>query len=357
MALLFAVAGQVSQGAGAGQQFGYYPAGMAGGYGAGGFFGGYDAGMQQNFQMGYQQYGQAMMGHGGGNHNQMQMQIMMQMKQLLGMLMNFTQPQGQPRPHCGCGHGPKPQPPKPPVPENKGNPKEWYFQHGKYEKENTANGHVMFDANTRIEYNKDNQTGQVYKKVDGQWQLAEVRTEWGGKAASPIMLDMDGDGKADVAGGEWKPHAEKGDIGAHKVRFDLDGDGQKELTEWTGGKDGLLLKLTDEQIQNYQRDGRLEVSGRELYGDEGGKYADGYEKMRTLSDADGDGRLAGAELDSHYVWRDANRDGIVDQDELQSTAAAGITSVQATHGGDFQSAFEMNGETRKSWDWWPTTWN
>jgi hypothetical protein len=242
------------------------------------------------------------------------------------------------------------------VQESKGNPKDWYFKHGKYKTQKTEGGSVMHDANTRIEYNKESKTGHVYKKVEGNWQLSEVRKEWGGKAASPILLDMDGNGKADVKNGEWKPHADQGDIGAKKVNFDLNGDGKKELTEWTGGKDGLLLKLDEKQAQAYQKNGSLQVSGKELYGDEGGKYKDGYEKMRKLSDADGDGKLSGDELKNHYIWQDADRNGTVDKGEMRTAQKAGITSVNATHKGDFQSEFEMNGEKRKSWDWWPTTW-
>jgi hypothetical protein len=260
-----------------------------------------------------------------------------------------------------------------------GNPEKWYFQHGQHTvtdwKDANGNkiGHIDEGGNTRIYYNQQTQTGYIYEKVGAMavaghpggcacavcvsgWQLKEIRTNWGGKSASPIMLDLDGNGRPDVKNGEWKPHADQGDIGAHKVQFDLDGDGKKELTEWTGGKDGLLLKLSDEQIQQYQKTGKLEVSGRELYGDQGGKYADGYEKMRQLSDANQDGKLAGDELKNHYVWQDLNRDGVVDKGELASVQEKGITEINATHGGDYQSSFKINGEERKTWDWWPTTW-
>lgn len=334
-------------------------AGATQGFGGHGVFGNYGVSTQQRFQNGYQELASQFQGPQHSQQHQLQAQI----KMLLAFLLQGAFQGGN---ICTCRHGhgghahphdAKPKAPAPDVKNSVGNPKDWYFKHGKYKKEDTAKGQVMFDANTRIEYNKDTKTGQVYKKVNGDWQLDEVRTDWGGKAASPIILDMDGDGKADVAGGEWKPHAEKGDIGAHKVRFDLDGDGHKELTEWTGGKDGLFLKLNDQQVQAYQNTGRLEVSGKELYGDEGGKYKDGYAKMQALSDINRDGQLSGQELNKHYVWQDENRDGVVDQGELKNAQDAGITKVQATHSGNFQSAFEMNGETRKSWDWWPTTWN
>jgi len=265
---------------------------------------------------------------------------------------------------CGCQHGPRnpggppgppPAPPAPPVKHTKGNPEKWYFQHGKYEKKPIDGGFVMEGGNTRIVYNEQAKAGQVYAKVDGQWQLNEVREDWGGKAASPILLDLDGNGAPDVAGGEWRPHAGQ-DLGAQKVQFDLDGDGRKELTEWNGGKDGLLLKLSDEQLERYRQTGQLEVSGRELYGDQGGRYADGYEKMRAVSDANQDGQLAGAELKGHYVWKDADQDGVVDRGEMQSTQEAGVTSVKTTHDGQYRSSFTRNGQEYRTWDWWPTTW-
>ncbi|MBM3463574.1 MAG: hypothetical protein FJX76_15855 [Armatimonadetes bacterium] len=241
-----------------------------------------------------------------------------------------------------------------------GNPDKWYFGHGNHKVTKTDYGHIDEGGNTKIVYDEKSKTGYVYTKAVAHaeaWQLSEVRSNWEGKSASPIMLDMDGNGRPDVKNGEWKPHAEKGDQGAHKINFDLNGDGKKELTEWTGGKDGLLLKLSDEQKAAYDKNGRLEVSGKELYGDEGGKYADGYEKMRKLSDANNDGKLGGDELKNHYVWQDANRDGIVDKGEMTAAQKAGITEINATHGGDYQSSFKVNGQERKTWDWWPTTWN
>ncbi len=260
-----------------------------------------------------------------------------------------------------------------------GNPEKWYFKHGEHkvtdwkDAEGKKIGTIDEGGDTRIYYNSETQTGYIYKKVEANssvkgpdgtasssatgWQLVEIREKWGGKSASPIMLDLDGSGTPDVQNGEWRPHADQGDLGGHKVMFDLDGDGRKELTEWTGGKDGLLLKLSPEQIAAYQKSGRLEVSGRELYGDQGGQYADGYEKMRVLSDANQDGVLSGAELDNHYVWQDTNKDGLVDAGELSAVQDKNITSIKATHDGQYQSAFTMNGQEQKTWDWWPTVWD
>jgi len=312
------------------------------------------------------------------------MMMMMQGGQGMGQGMGYGQNYGygqpaqpaQPNSGAGAQAGINPSPSN--VKISQGNPEKWYFEHGKHEVTDwkDANGKkigtIDEGGDTRIYYNTESQTGYIYKKVEANasvkgpdgsvsssttgWQLVEIREKWGGKSASPIMLDLDGSGTPDVQNGEWRPHAEQGDLGGHKVLFDLDGDGHKELTEWTGGKDGLLLKLSDAQIAEYKKTGKLEVSGRELYGDQGGKYADGYEKMRQLSDANQDGKLSGAELENHYTWQDTNKDGIVDAGELAAVQDKGITSVNATHGGDYQSSFTMNGQERKTWDWWPTTW-
>lgn len=244
----------------------------------------------------------------------------------------------------------------PPVEKTTGEPTEWYFQHGEYEHKALEGGiEVMEDDNTRVLYNSNSKTGHVFKSGENGWVLDEVRSDWTGKAASPILLDMDGNGEADVANGEWKPHADQ-TTDAKKIQFDLNGDGKKELTEWYGGNDGLLVNLSDDQLAAYEANGSLEISGQELYGDQGGKYKDGYDKMSQLADANQDGQLSGDELNGHYVWMDKNTDGIVDAGELQSTNEAGISSVKTTHGGDYQSSFVRNGQEQKSWDWWPTTW-
>lgn len=382
-----------------GSMFGMNPM-MSSGIPFGGF--GMNTGFSMSMTMGFGSFqpagfgGGMMGGFGVGQQMGMNPQMLMMMLMMCmmggGMGMGQTQGTGYGQPYGygqNYGYG---QPAQPtgagayaginPSPSNvkitEGNPEKWYFQHGKHEVTDwkDANGkkigHIDEGGDTRIYYNTESQTGYIYKKVEANssvkgpdgtasssttgWQLVEIREKWGGKSASPIMLDLDGSGTPDVQNGEWRPHAEQGDLGGQKVLFDLDGDGRKELTEWTGGKDGLLLKLSDAQIAEYKKTGKLEVSGRELYGDQGGQYADGYEKMRQLSDANQDGKLSGAELENHYTWQDTNKDGIVDAGELATVQDKGITSVNATHGGDFQSSFTMNGQERKTWDWWPTTW-
>lgn len=355
--------------------------GMGSGIPFGGMGMGYGMGMSTGMGFGgFPQMGGMGMGMGMGMMGGMNPMMLMMM---LMMMMQMQQGQGGQQGMPGMGFPGMPGQNPNNVKLTEGNPTEWYFKHGQHTVKDWTDpqtgkklGTIDEGGDTRIYHNTETKTGYIYKKVDQHvsnghqpgcpchtcgtvsgWQLTEIRSKWEGKAASPIMLDLDGSGTPDVKNGEWKPHAGQGDIGAEKIRFDLDGDGKKELTEWTGGKDGLLLKLTPDQIKQYQQNGNLEVSGKELYGDQGGKYADGYAKMRELSDANQDGKLSGAELQNHYTWQDTNKDGIVGKGELTSVQDKGITSVNATHGGDYQSTFTQNGQERKTWDWWPTTWN
>ena len=97
------------------------------------------------------------------------------------------------------------------------------------------------------------------------------------------------------------PHADS--------RFDINGDGFAELTEWLDGTDGLLVDATGQSLL-VGRDGTRwsgPWSGKNLFGSPGG-YADGWQKL-SLRDVNGNGRIAGEELDGLYVWQDLDADG------------------------------------------------
>jgi len=161
---------------------------------------------------------------------------------------------------------------------------------------------------------------------------------------SPIILDLDGNGRPDVAAGEWKPHGDNYFSGAQQVNFDLDGDGRAELTEWMGPNDGLLA-------MDANHNGQID-DGKELFGTAGG-FSDGYRKLAGL-DQDGDGRLTGWELKDLSVWQDLDGDGTTDAGELRSAKKMGITSINTRHDGQWQSTFIRDGQIQSSWDWWPT---
>ena len=78
-------------------------------------------------------------------------------------------------------------------------------------------------------------------------------------------------------------------------------------------------------VDNRDGNAAHDMNGTRLFGDQGGRYGSGYEKMAQL-DADGDGRLAGQELDGLELWVD-NGNACVDAGELRSLADFGVTEL------------------------------
>jgi hypothetical protein len=132
-------------------------------------------------------------------------------------------------------------------------------------------------------------------------------------AASPIVLDLNGDGvsttNAHTAG----------------VNFDLTATGKASTVGWASSTDGLLsIDLNhDGQINN----------GTELFGvgtqlANGTRAANGYQAMAQY-DSNGDGKLTAA--DAHFadlrVWVDANHDGKTETGELKTLGDLHITSL------------------------------
>lgn len=158
---------------------------------------------------------------------------------------------------------------------------------------------------------------------------------------SPIVLDMDGDGRIEASNGEWKPMPDRKMGTGRVVEFDLNGDGFLELVEWVGANDGLLVQYTEG-----------EITGHNLFGEAGG-WVTGYEKM-MLFDANKDMILSGAELSTLSVWQDKDGNAQVDQGEITTLKEAGIESLNITHN-NLQSSFTQNGAQKTMWDWYPVT--
>lgn len=138
-------------------------------------------------------------------------------------------------------------------------------------------------------------------------------------SSTPIALDLNRDGQIGVTGATTS--ADKSGLYAgDTVLFDMDGDGVKDRMEWFDGSgDGILID---------NRDGRagIEMNGLRLFGDDGGVYADGYDKLRTLFDANGDGVISGAELTGLALWVD-DGDAVVEAGEIQTLAANSVTEI------------------------------
>jgi hypothetical protein len=155
---------------------------------------------------------------------------------------------------------------------------------------------------------------------------------------SPIVLDMDGNGKIEASAGKWLPHKyENGRI----VEFDINGDGFGDLVEWVGPNDGLLM---------VYKEGK-EVNGMDLFGEAGG-WVHGYEKLQVY-DTDTNKVLEGEELAQLSVWQDKNGNAKVDSGEVTSVKELGITSISIDHDKNMVASFVQNDTTKTVWDWYP----
>ena len=207
-----------------------------------------------------------------------------------------------------------------------------------------AQGNVTVDEVVDKYYDRTHYYEQVYHNNYKTWN--EI-TKTGNKTIvyqlnayrrySPIILDLDGDGKIEASNGQYLAHD---DFSDKVAAFDFFGNGFPVLTEWVGVNDGLLCRPT--------ADGK--VTGAQLFGSSNG-MANGYEEMASL-DADENGALEGAELQGLKVWTDLNGDAVAQAHELKSLEELGITSIKVTHN-NYSSTFERNGQTYKTFDWWP----
>ncbi len=176
----------------------------------------------------------------------------------------------------------------------------------------------------------------TFEKLDN-YQVYQINLDC---IVSPIVLDLDGDGKLMASDGQYLPHP-KTFKSEGAVMFDFYGNGFPVATEWVGLQDGLLCRPQEGQRLN----------GTHLFSTSNG-YDNGYEEMASL-DQDKSGALEGAELEGLCVWQDRDGNGRADEGELQSVQELGITSINVNHK-DMASTFVRNGKTYKSFDWWPS---
>jgi Ca2+-binding RTX toxin-like protein len=122
---------------------------------------------------------------------------------------------------------------------------------------------------------------------------------------SPLIVDLDGDGVETLS------------LDAAGVFFDLDGDGRAERTGWVAPDDALLVldRNADGQINDIS----------ELFGSQ---TEDGFSELRR-QDGNGDGRIDAQDdvFEDLRLWRDANSDGIAQEEELLTLEEAGITGI------------------------------
>ncbi|MEB3196607.1 MAG: hypothetical protein VKP62_05325 [Candidatus Sericytochromatia bacterium] len=179
----------------------------------------------------------------------------------------------------------------------------------------------------------------------------------GTQLISPVMLDLNGDGKLGTTGVSTAKQRIDSQVGK-TVSFDLDGDGRKENVEWMDGQGDAMLVDDRDGGASRAAAGNGEIDGSRLFGDQGGKFDNGYVKL-ARHDANGDGKLTGQELEGLKTWVD-DGDAKVEAGELKSLAEQGISelSVQMNlqknaRGEDLmRSSFVQNGETKATEDVW-----
>jgi Ca2+-binding RTX toxin-like protein len=153
-------------------------------------------------------------------------------------------------------------------------------------------------------------SGSIFDKIWGFFTGAEAAQDV--MNYDPIVLDLAGNGFA--------PTTVKD--GAY---FDLDQNGFAEKMGWTSGDDAFLA---------IDKNGNgLIDDGSELFGDKtklsNGKYAkNGFEALKEY-DTNGDGQIDANDADfaNLMVWQDANGNGVSEDGELISLAAAGVVSI------------------------------
>jgi len=128
--------------------------------------------------------------------------------------------------------------------------------------------------------------------------------------ASPLVLDLDGDGV------ELTPLDSNG-----AVYWDIDQDGFAEATGWVAPEDGLLAydRNNDGIINNHS----------ELFGTE---IEDGFLRLAEF-DSNSDGLIDAndAQFKEFKVWRDSNNDGFSQSAELHSLNDLDIASINLNY--------------------------
>jgi hypothetical protein len=131
---------------------------------------------------------------------------------------------------------------------------------------------------------------------------------------APVALDLDGDGAITFLG------ADEG------VTYDYDSDGVREATAWVGAHDGILVRDAD-------GNGTASNAGEFVFG------VNGQSDLEALRAQYGDALDSeDADFANFAVWTDANSNGVAEDGEVVSLAAAGITSLSLVSDGIAYSA-------------------
>ncbi|HET7219168.1 MAG TPA: hypothetical protein VFJ02_14020 [Vicinamibacterales bacterium] len=109
-----------------------------------------------------------------------------------------------------------------------------------------------------------------------------------------------------------------------RVRFDADGSALAREWTWITPRAGWLVYDAD---QNGRITSALQLFGNATFWL---FWSNGYRAMAALDD-NGDGELAGRELDKLAIWHDENGNGISDRGEVAALAAHGIVALSCRY--------------------------
>jgi hypothetical protein len=107
---------------------------------------------------------------------------------------------------------------------------------------------------------------------------------------------------------------------SRSVAFDADGSGRPRRWTWIRPNAAWL-------VFDHFDEGRI-TSGLQLFGSVTFWlfWQNGYDALRSLDD-NGDGAIAGRELEGMSLWHDRNSNGVSEYDEVKPVAAWGIASI------------------------------
>ena len=171
--------------------------------------------------------------------------------------------------------------------------------------------------NIRRQLEKARRRAGIPSPSDCPMEDIKEKTRTASNFASPIVLDLDGDGVIRTVGV------------TSGVNFDHAADGFAERSGWVAPGDALLV---------WDRNGNGTIdSGRELFGSEtllpnGMKAINGFEALKAF-DANGDGVIDANDpvFAQLRVWVDANTDARTGEGELLTLEQAGVRSINLTY--------------------------
>lgn len=167
-----------------------------------------------------------------------------------------------------------------------------------------------------------------------------------GYTSDPIVVDLDLNGVPDVSKGINTPHNffDK----SRAVLFDINADGVKDLMEWIGPNDGLLIFFKNDKYTE-------EVDGFNLMSNAFG-FENGFEKLFEMFDINKDRVIDKTEMEGLYVWQDKNQDAKVQKNELIKLQDLKINKIVLSYGENKMESvmYKEDGSIIKTWQWWPS---